>query len=56
MTDKTCATELTIEGSDLKVSLPLNQEVSVAYTPPKAGKVQFGCAMDRMVGGVLVVQ
>lgn len=55
-TDETCATDLLIEGTDIKVSLPLNKAVEVAWTPVKAGKVKFGCAMDMMVGGVLVVE
>lgn len=55
-TDETCAKDLLIEGTDIKVSLPLNKAVEVAWTPAKAGKVKFGCAMDMMVGGVLVVE
>lgn len=54
-TDETCATEILIEGTDIKQPLPLNQPVEVAWTPSKAGKVKFGCAMDMMVGGVLLV-
>jgi plastocyanin domain-containing protein len=54
-TDATCATELVIDGTDLKVKLPLNEQVSIAYTPTKAGTVKFGCAMDMMISGVLLV-
>jgi plastocyanin domain-containing protein len=54
--DETCATDLLIEGTDIKVALPLNTAVEVAWTPTKAGKVKFGCAMDFMVSGVLVVE
>lgn len=54
-TEATCATELLIDGTDLKVDLPLNQQVSIAYTPTKAGTVKFGCAMDKMISGVLLV-
>ena len=55
-TDETCATDLLIEGTDIKIALPLNKPVEVAWTPTKAGKVKFGCAMDMMVGGVLLVE
>ncbi len=55
-TDETCATELLIDGTDLKVPLPLNTAVEVAYLPRKTGKVKFGCAMDMMVSGVLLVE
>jgi plastocyanin domain-containing protein len=55
-TDETCATEILIDGTDIKTALPLNQPVEVAWTPAKAGKVKFGCAMDMMIGGVLLVE
>jgi plastocyanin domain-containing protein len=55
-TDETCATDLLIEGTDLKVALPLNAPVEVSYTPPRAGQVKFGCAMGMMVSGVLLVE
>src|SRR5438445_11370002 len=31
-TDETCATEITIEGTDIKTELPLNKPVEVAWT------------------------
>ena len=55
-TDETCATEILIEGTDIKQPLPLNQPVEVAWTPTKPGKVKFGCAMDMMIGGLLLVE
>ncbi len=55
-TDETCATDLLIDGTDVKVALPLNTPVEIAWTPTRAGKVKFGCAMDMMVGGVLLVE
>ena len=55
-TDETCATELLIDGTDIKLALPLDKPVEVAWTPTRAGKVKFGCAMDMMVGGVLLVE
>lgn len=55
-TDETCATAILIDGTDIKKELPLNQPVEVAWTPTKPGKVKFGCAMDMMIGGVLLVE
>ena len=55
-TDETCATEILIDGTDINVKLPLNEPVEVAWTPTKTGAVKFGCAMDKMVGGVLLVE
>lgn len=55
-TDETCATEILIDGTDIKAELPLNTPVKVAWTPTKPGQVKFGCAMDKMIGGVLLVE
>ena len=55
-TDTTCATELLIAGTDLRVKLPLNQPVEIAWTPTSSGTVKFGCAMGMMVSGVLLVE
>jgi plastocyanin domain-containing protein len=55
-TDATCATELLIEGTDINTPLPLNKQVEIAWTPTTAGSVKFGCAMDKMIGGVLLVE
>ncbi|MER2559751.1 MAG: cupredoxin domain-containing protein [Myxococcaceae bacterium] len=56
ITDATCATELLISGTDIKADLPLNKPVEIAWTPTKAGQVKFGCAMDMMVSGMLLVE
>lgn len=56
ITDATCATELLISDTDIKADLPLNKPVEIAYTPTKAGQVKFGCAMDMMVSGMLLVE
>lgn len=56
VTDATCATELLIADTTIKAELPLNKPVEIAWTPTKSGQVKFGCAMDMMVGGMLVVE
>jgi plastocyanin domain-containing protein len=55
-TDKTCATEIVIDEYGIKTTLPLNEAVEVSFTPKKAGKLTYGCAMGKMIGGVLTVQ
>lgn len=55
-TDATCATDLLISGTDIKAALPLNKPVEIAWTPTQAGQVKFGCAMDMMVSGMLLVE
>lgn len=54
-TEQTCAFDLIIGESEVKVPLPLNKTVEVAYTPSKSGEIKFGCAMDKMISGVLLV-
>jgi len=54
-TDQTCAFDLIVGDNEAKVALPLNQQVELAYTPSKSGQIKFGCAMDKMISGVLVV-
>lgn len=54
--DSTCATEILIERTDLNVALPLLKPVEVRFTPSKTGALKFGCAMDKMIGGILLVE
>jgi hypothetical protein len=30
--------------------------VTVTFTPKKAGDIKYGCAMGKMIGGVLKVE
>lgn len=55
-TDKTCATEVVLEEYGIDAKLPLNQPVEVAFTPTKTGKLVYGCAMGKMISGVLLVE
>jgi plastocyanin domain-containing protein len=54
--EKTCATDIVIDEYGIKTALPLNKPVEVSFTPKKAGELKYGCAMNKMVGGVLTVQ
>lgn len=52
---RTCATEVVLDGTGIKKELPLDQAVEIEFTPEKAGKIRYACAMN-MVGGVLLVE
>lgn len=56
LTEKTCATEIVIDDYGVNTKLPLNQAVTVTFTPKKTGDLKYGCAMGKMIGGVLKVQ
>ena len=55
-TEKTCATEIVIDEHKVNAKLPLNKEVKVTFTPVKTGELKYGCAMNKMIGGVLRVE
>lgn len=55
-TDATCATEIIVDDPPVNQKLPLNETVTVRFTPTKAGELRFGCAMDKMIGGKIFVQ
>ncbi len=54
-TDKTCATALNIPDYGIKRDLPLNEAVTVSFTPKKSGEIKYSCGMG-MLGGVLSVE
>jgi len=54
-TDVTCGTEIVIDEYKINTKLPLNQPVTVTFTPTKSGELRYGCAMKKMVGGVIKV-
>ena len=53
--EATCATEVAIPSLKIKRPLPLNQEVTVEFTAPKTGEIEFACGMG-MLRGTIVVQ
>ena len=55
-TDKTCATEIVVPEANLKKALPLNEAVVLALTPARTGELKYGCGMNQMVAGVLLVE
>lgn len=52
----TCAKKVTIPSMNITKDLPLNKVVSVEVTPKEKGEIKFGCAMDQMLGGAIIVQ
>jgi RND family efflux transporter MFP subunit len=54
-TDKTCGTEVVFPSLNLKKALPLNEPVTIEFTPDKAGDIAFACGMN-MLKGVVVIQ
>ncbi len=55
-TDATCATEVIFPDFNIKKALPLNQPVTVEFTPKKNGAIVFGCGMDMMLRGKVVAR
>jgi plastocyanin domain-containing protein len=53
-TDKTCATEFVLKDHNINQPLPLNQPVTITFTPDKPGDLQYSCAMDMFRGTIRV--
>ena|SRR5215813_10179982 len=53
-TDETCAKEVVIKDYNINRKLPLNEPVTVEFTPRK-GEFTFACGMD-MIKGKLIVE
>jgi plastocyanin domain-containing protein len=54
-TDKTCAKHLVLDEEKIKKELPLDQPVKITFTPRKSGELKYGCAMGKMIAGVIKV-
>jgi membrane fusion protein, heavy metal efflux system len=54
-TDKTCGTEVVFSSLNIKRALPLNQAVTIEFTPAKTGEIAFACGMN-MLKGVVVIE
>ncbi len=55
-TDTTCAKQIQIPSKKVKMDLPLNRSVEVALGKLKNGEIRFGCGMDMMESGRIVVR
>ena len=55
-TDATCAKAIVIDEFNIHTDLPLDKAVTVTFTPQKSGQIKYGCAMDKMISGVLLIE
>lgn len=53
-TDGTCAKKVVFPGLKITKDLPLNQAVTISWTPDQAGTVDFVCGMNMFRGAVVV--
>jgi plastocyanin len=53
--DKTCATAVVFPSLNIRRELPLNEPVTIEFTPEKAGEIAFACGIN-MLRGTIVVQ
>ena len=53
-TDESCGKELVIPEYGIRRSLPLNESVTVEFTPRKAGEFAFTCGMNMLRGKIIV--
>ena len=53
-TDATCATEVVFPDFNIKKALPLNQPVTIQFTPKKTGALSYACGMNMLRGQVMV--
>lgn len=52
--EKTCATSVVFASLNLRKDLPLNQPVTIEFTPSRTGEIAFACGMN-MLRGTLVI-
>ena len=52
--DKTCGMEVVFPTLDVKRALPLNEPVTIEFTPQKSGEIAFVCGMNMLRGTVVV--
>ncbi len=52
-TDETCAKEVVLKDYSINQKLPLNETVTVEFTPRK-GEFAFGCGMSMLKGKLIV--
>jgi plastocyanin domain-containing protein len=56
ITEQSCATELVVDGQPGQTPLPLNRPVTLTLQPRQPGLLHYGCAMGRMMSGLLRVE
>ena len=53
-TDKTCGTEVVFPSLNIKRALPLNQPVTIEFTPQSSSEIGFVCGMNMLRGSIVV--
>jgi plastocyanin domain-containing protein len=53
-TDETCATELVLPEYGIDRKLPLNEPVTITFTPARSGTLRYACAMKMFQGQIEV--
>jgi plastocyanin domain-containing protein len=53
-TERTCATELVMASHGINQPLPLDQTVSITFTPTEPGEIRYACGMDMISGTITV--
>ncbi len=53
-TDATCAKEVAFPDYNIKKALPLNQPVTIEFTPRRSGPLNYVCGMNMFRGQVIV--
>jgi plastocyanin domain-containing protein len=51
-TDETCATELVLPEYGIDRKLPLNEPVTITFTPARSGTLRYSCAMKMFQGQI----
>ena len=54
VSESTCATEVVFADYGIRRELPLNQAVTVSFTPRKAGEFAFTCGMNMHRGKLII--
>jgi plastocyanin domain-containing protein len=49
-TDETCATEVVLPEYGIDRKLPLNEPVTITFTPARTGELKYACAMNMFQG------
>lgn len=51
-TDETCATELVLPEYGIDRKLPLDEPVTITFTPARSGTLRYSCAMKMFQGQI----
>ena len=54
MSEKTCATSVVFASLKITKELPLNEPVTIEFTPSRAGEIAFACGMNMLRGTIVV--